>query len=153
MATINATIGVSSDISDYGLTINNTMTMKKAGEEAGLDKTTGLHRRTFTSLNQVDLLTAGSGRAAEVTATKSAKLYIKNTGTSTTEYFTIGFGNSSGSSSHTATNGDATAFELGRLYGGDWMIIPWLAVSTTGDVTIAPSVATEMEVEYMAFHQ
>jgi len=127
--------------------------MNKAGTIEGLELTTGLHRKTYLSTNQVDLLTAGSGRADAVTASKANKLYIKNIGTSSTEYFTIGFGNSSGSGSHTASNGDATAFELGRLYGGDFMIIPWLAVSTTGDITIAPSVATTMDVEYMAFHE
>jgi hypothetical protein len=153
MATITAQLTVNSDISDYGLSINNTMTMNKAGTIEGLELTTGLHRKTYLSTNQVDLLTAGSGRADAVTASKANKLYIKNIGTSSTEYFTIGFGNSSGSGSHTASNGDATAFELGRLYGGDFMIIPWLAVSTTGDITIAPSVATTMDVEYMAFHE
>jgi len=153
MATITAQLTVNSDISDYGLSINNTMTMNKAGTIEGLELTTGLHRKTYLSTNQVDLLTAGSGRADAVTASKANKLYIKNIGTSSTEYFTIGFGNSSGSGSHTASDGDATAFELGRLYGGDFMIIPWLAVSTTGDITIAPSVATEMNVEYMAFHE
>ena len=153
MATITAQVTVNSDISDYGLSINNTMTMNKAGTIEGLELTTGLHRKTYLSTNQVDLLTAGSGRADAVTASKANKLYIKNIGTSSTEYFTIGFGNSSGSGSHTASNGDATAFELGRLYGGDFMIIPWLAVSTTGDITIAPSVATTMDVEYMAFHE
>ena len=153
MATIDATLAVSSDISDYGLAINKTMTMKKADSIVGLELTSGLAKRAFASLNQVDLLTAGSGRADDVTASKANKLYIKNVGTSTTEYFTIGFGNSSGSSAHTATNGDATAFELGRLYGGEFMIIPWLAVGTTGDITIAPSVATAMNVEYMVFFE
>ena len=113
MATINANLSVSSDISDYGLSISKTMTMKKAGTTDGLEKTTGLHRKTYLSTNQVDLLTAGSGRADAVTASKANKLYIKNLGTSTTEYFTIGFGNASDGSTHTATNGDATAFELG----------------------------------------
>ena len=153
MATINAALSISSDISEYGMTIAKTMTMTKAGTIDGLDKTTGLHRKEYTSLNQVDLLTAGTGVAADVTASSSAKVYIKNVGTTSTEYFTIGFGNSSGSSSHTATNGDATAFELGRLYSGDWMVIPWLAVGTTGDITIAPSVATTMNVEYMVFFE
>ena len=153
MATINATLSISSDISDYGLSIGKTMAMSKAGSKAGLELTTGLAKRAFASLNQVDLLTAGTGVAADVTASSSAKVYIKNVGTTSTEYFTIGFGNSSGSSSHTATNGDATAFELGRLYSGDWMVIPWLAVGTTGDITIAPSVATTMNVEYMVFFE
>ena len=153
MATINATLSVSSNISDYGLSISKTMAMKKADSTDGLELTTGLAKRAFASLNQVDLLTAASGVAADVTASKSAKIYIKNVGTTSTEYFTLGFGNSSGGSTHTATNGDATAFELGRLYSGDWMIIPWLATSTTGDITIAPSVATAMNVEYMVFFE
>ena len=131
MATINATISVGSDISDYGLSIRNTMRMKKADSVVGLELTTGLAKRAFASLNQVDLLTAGAGVAVDVTASKAAKVYIKNVGTTSTEFFTLGFGNSSGSGTHTATNGDATAFELGRLYSGEWMIIPWLAVGTT----------------------
>ena len=153
MATINATLSVTSDISDYGLSISKDMTMKKADSIVGLELTSGLAKRAFASLNQVDLLTAGTGVAADVTASKAAKVYIKNVGTVATEYFTIGFGNASGGSTHTATDGDATAFELGRLYSGDWMIIPWLAVSTTGDITIAPSVATAMNVEYMVFFE
>ena len=152
MATINATLSIGSDISDYGLSISKQMTMKKADSTVGLELTSGLAKRAFASLNQVDLLTAGAGVAADVTATKAAKVYIKNVGTTSTEYFTIGFGNA-GAGSHTATDGDATAFELGRLYSGDWMIIPWLAVSTTGDITIAPSVATAMNVEYMVFFE
>jgi len=152
MATINATLSVTSDISDYGLSISKDMTMKKADSTVGLELTSGLAKRAFASINQVDLLTAGAGVAADVTASKAAKVYIKNVGTTSTEFFTIGFGNAGGSS-HTATDGDATAFELGRLYSGDWMIIPWLAVSTTGDITIAPSVATAMNVEYMVFFE
>jgi len=153
MATINATLSVTSDISDYGLSISKEMTMKKADSTVGLELTSGLAKRAFASLNQVDLLTAGAGVAADVTASKAAKVYIKNVGTTSTEFFTIGFGNASDGSTHTATNGDATAFELGRLYSGDWMIIPWLAVGTTGDITIAPSVATAMNVEYMVFFE
>jgi len=153
MATINAALSVSSNISDYGLSISKTMVMKKADSVVGLELTSGLAKRAFASLNQVDLLTAGSGIAADVTASKAAKVYIKNIGTVATEYFTVGFGNASGGGTHTATNGDATAFELGRLYSGDWMIIPWLAVGTTGDITIAPSVATAMNVEYMVFFE
>ena len=153
MATINAALSVTSDISDYGLSISKDMIMKKADSTDGLELTSGLAKRAFASKNQVDLLTAGAGVAADVTASKAAKVYIKNVGTTSTEYFTIGFGNASGSTTHTATNGDATAFELGRLYSGDWMIIPWRAVGTTGDITIAPSVATAMNVEYMVFFE
>jgi hypothetical protein len=156
MATITAALNVGSDITDYGITINKSMTMKKADNTVGLELTTGLAKRSFAANTQVDLLTAGSGIAADVTASKAAKVYIKNVGTSATDYFTIGFGNASTSTTETVSNGDATAFQLGRLYGGDWMLIPWLAVGTTGDITIMPSNATAadpMHVEYMVFFE
>lgn len=156
MATITAALNVGSDITDYGITINKSMVMKKAGNTAGLELTTGLAKRSFAANTQVDLLTAGSGIAADVTASEAAKVYIKNVGTSATDYFTIGFGNASTSTTETVSDGDATAFQLGRLYGGDWMLIPWLAVGTTGDITIMPSNATAadpMHVEYMVFFE
>jgi len=156
MATITAALNVNSDVTDYGMTINNTMTMSKADSALGLELTTGLAKRSFTANTQVDLLTAGSGIAADVTASKAAKVYIKNVGTSSSDYFTLGFGNLSGDTTIQVSNGDATAFQLGRLYGGDWMLIPWLAVGTTGDISIAPSNATAadpMHVEYMVFFE
>ena len=156
MATITAALSVNSDVTDYGMAINNTMTLNKAGSRLGLDETTGLAKRTFKANTQVDLLVAGSGICSDVTASKAAKVYIKNIGTSSVDYFTIAFGNPSGSTTAQASNGDATAFQLGRLYGGDWMLIPWLAVGTTGDISIAPSNATTadpMHVEYMVLFE
>ena len=153
MATIDCTLAITSDIVS-GLAVNKTMTLKKADSTVGLELTTGLARRSFTSTNQVDLLTAGSGISADVTADKSAKLYIKNVGSDSTKYFTIGKGNSSGSGTETAINSSGTAYyRIGRLYGGDWMLIPWDAATTTGDITIQPSSATKMDVEYMVFYE
>jgi len=155
MATIDATFSLSSDITSYGLSINNTMTMTKAGSTTGLDKTTGLSRRVFTSTNQVDLLTAGTGVAADVPTDKlSSKLYIKNVGSDSSQYFIIGKGNSSGGSTETTIASDGTAYyRIGRLYAGEWMLIPWDAVATTGDITIQPSTAETMHVEYMVFFE
>ena len=158
MATITAALSVNSDVTDYGMAINNTMTLNKAGSRLGLDETTGLAKRTFKANTQVDLLVAGSGICADVTASKAAKVYIKNIGTSSVDYFTIGFGNLSSGDPGTiqASNGDGSAFQLGRLYGGDWMLIPWLAVGTTGDISIVPSNATTadpMHVEYMVLFE
>ena len=153
MAKIDCTLAITSDIVD-GLAVNQTMTLNKADSTVGLELTTGLARRSFTSTNQVDLLTAGSGIAADVTASKSAKLYIKNVGSDSTKYFIIGKGNSSGSGTETTIDGSGTAYyRIGRLYGGDWMLIPWDAASTTGDITIQPSSATKMDVEYMVFYE
>ena len=98
------------------------------------------------------------GIAADVTAAKSAKLYIKNIGTDTSQYFTIGMGKSSGGSSEEGFDQASSSeryCQIGRLYGGDWMLIPWDATATNGygDITIQPSVATTMTVEYMGFFQ
>jgi hypothetical protein len=153
MAKIDCTLAITSDIVD-GLAVNQTMTLNKADSTVGLELTTGLAKRSFTSTNQVDLLTAGSGIAADVTASKSAKLYIKNVGSDSTKYFIIGKGNSSGGATETTIDGSGTAYyRIGRLYGGDWMLIPWDATSTTGDITIQPSSATKMDVEYMVFYE
>jgi hypothetical protein len=162
MATITATMALNSDISDYGLTINNTMTMRKADSTLGLDQTTGLAKRTLINNNHVDLLTCGEGIALDVTADKSAKLYIKNIGTSATDFITIGIGKAS-----TGTTEEgfdlATSAErycsVGRLYGGDWMLTPWNADKAThglSDITIQASNATSadpMHLEYMVFFQ
>ena len=159
MATINATIAISSDISDSPISLSKTMTMKKADSNVGMELTTGLSKRSFTSTNHVDLLTAETGIALDVTKDKAAKLYIKNVGSSSTEYFIIGMGKAS-------TTGTEEGFDqadsaerycsIGRLYGGDWMLIPWNADQSThgyADITIKPSVATKMDVEYMVFYE
>ena len=158
MATTNASVTINSDISSYPITISKTMTMTKAGSTAGLELFTGLAKRTFTSTNHVDLLTAGSGISADVTANKAAKLYIKNIGTDSTQYFDIGLGKSSGGGTMEGFD-QASSTErfcpIGRLYGGDFLIIPWDAETTNGygDVTIKPSVATTMSVEYAVFFE
>ena len=116
MATTTATITLaSSDIMDNSLSISNTATLTKAGTSTGLPDTTGLRRKRIASASRQDLLLVDH---TDATASRSAKVYIKNTGTSTTKYATIGI-----------TSGDAgTEIKLGRLYGGDWMFIPWNAI-------------------------
>ncbi len=156
MATINATLNINSDIGSYGMTVSNSMIMTKAGSTTGLDKATGLTRKTLTSTNEVDLLTVGAAPVADVTADKSAKLYIKNINTDSTEYFTIGLGKAStGSSKEDFSVADSSerSVEIGRLYAGDFMIIPWAAASDENDIFVKPSVATSMVIEYMVFYE
>ena len=132
------------------------MTMTKAGTIAGLDQATGLVRKTLTSINEVDLLVVGAGVVADVTATKSAKLYIKNVNTDSSEYFTVGLGKPSGGTTKQAfaVSDDANrSVEIGRLYSGDWMLIPWVAASDEHDVFVKPSVPTSMVIEYMVFFE
>jgi len=156
MATITAQLTVNSDITDYGLALNNTMTMSKSGATTGLNRTSGLQRVYLSNLNHVDLLVGGNGTVADMTLTASAKVYIKYIATDTSKYVTIGFGNRSGGTTATVNDNDATFFELGRLYGDEWMIIPWSGTSATGDITVQPSVATTADkaiVEYIVFFE
>ncbi len=157
MATINASFSFNSDISTYGSSAQNEMTMTKAGSRTGLDKATGLVRKTLTSTNEVDLLTVGSGVAADIPADSfSSKVYIKNVNSDSSEYFTVGFGASSGGSSKQAfavTSDANRSVELGRLYSGDFMIIPWDAASDENDIFVKPSVATNTVIEYMVFYE
>ena len=81
MATTTATITLAStDLTDNALSISNTATLYTAGTDTGITETTGLARvKTSTGSNTI-LLDFGltSGVAQDVTADKSAKVYIKN---------------------------------------------------------------------------
>ena len=132
MATINATLNVSSaDLSSNSLAVSKTMMMKKHTTDTttsdGLEFTSGLIRRTFTSTNHVNLIATGAQNYGTPTASDSNaanKIYIKNTGSSSTEYFIVGLGDASGGGTITASNVNGDHAQLGKLYGGDWMLIP-----------------------------
>ena len=139
MATTTAQITLTStDIADNALSISNTMTLTTAGTETGLTETTGLARKKIASSSLADLITVAN---TDVTAAKSAKVYIKNTGTATDKYGLVGIGDSSG-----------TPIYIGRLYGGDWMLIPWDANSGE-DITMTMSDTTATIIEYMVFFE
>ena len=140
MATTTAAISISSDIMDSPLSISNSSTLYTAGTDTGISETTGLGRKKVATASNVVLLDGGltSGIAADVTADKSAKVYIKNMN----------------------DRGDGTkwvnillaAVEIGRLYGGDWMFIPWCAASGK-DIEFTASDATETTLEYPCFYE
>ena len=81
MATTTATITLAStDIGDNAISISNTASLTTAGTDTGITETTGLARVKTSSGSNTILLDHGltSGVAANVTADKSAKVYIKN---------------------------------------------------------------------------
>ena len=142
MATTTATITLSSaDITDNNLSISNTATLYTAGTDTGITETTGLARvKTSTGSNTI-LLDFGltSGVAQDVTADKSAKVYIKNINDrgDGTKYVTILLEDT----------------EVGRLYGGDWMFMPWDATSSGKDIEFTASDTTETTIEYICFFE
>ena len=134
MATTTANISLSSDITDSTVSVSNGSTLYTAGTTTGLNTMTSV-TKVLSSTNQVDLIGTG------VVSTTHAYVYINNPSTDHTEYFKIHIGNAgAGSPSDTE--------EIGRLYGGDWMWFPW---DVDDDITITPSVATDMTVEYQVF--
>ena len=144
MATTNATITLSSsDLTGDALALSTSSTLTKGGTVTGLDQTTGVARKTFTSQNEVIIFDAAEYNAGGTAVTNPGfKVYLRNPSTVATEYFTIKLGNGTG---------DAGALEIGRLYAGDWMFIPYSAAANT-DITITPSVATSMTLESMAIY-
>ena len=140
MATTRATISISSDIADSSFSISNSTTLYTAGTDTNISETTGLGRKKVATGSNVVLLDAGlaSGIAADVTADKSAKVYIKNHNDrgDGTKYVNILL----------------AAVEIGRLYGGDWMFIPWCAADGK-DIEFTASDATETTLEYTCFYE
>jgi len=137
MATINASVNITTDIMS-GVSINKEMVMTKAGTTLGIENTSGLSAKTVQSTTAFKLF--GN---ADATTLKASKVYIRNTGSSSTDFFYIGFGEDLDA---------ATVETIGKLYGNDWMLIPWDAVAATShDIYAKASTAEAMTLEFMAF--
>jgi|TARA_R110002126_G_scaffold7845_1_gene38109 hypothetical protein len=134
MATTNATIDIASDVTDNALSVSNTTQLNTAGTTTGVNTMTSV-TKVLASTNQVDLITAGS------VSTTHAYVYINNPSADETQHFNVTIGNA-GAGSPTDTE------EIGRLYGGDFMWMPW---DVDDDICITPSTADDMTVEYMVF--
>ena len=153
MATTTATITLaSSDIADNSISISNTATLSKAGSTSGLDKTSGLRRRTLAATTSVDLIQLDHFQETGevITENKAAKVYIKNIGTSTAEHVKVCIGQE---------DAEADTEEIGRLYGGDWMFFPWAAVWTSADhnnnedIYVIPSSTDSVTLEWMVIYE
>jgi hypothetical protein len=136
MATINASISVSSDIMSYPISINKSMTMKKLASCNGIDETTGLRAKRFTSTDDAVIV-----EHDELTDDKAHMVYIRNTSANKANFFYV---------SYHASTADATTTEpIGKLYGGDWMLFPY---NGNTNISVASSSATDTQVlEYMVF--
>jgi hypothetical protein len=134
MAITNATIGISSNVTDSSLSVSNTTELNTAGTTTGVNTMTSV-TKVLSSTDQVDLITTGS------VSTTHAYVYINNPSTDETKYFIVTIGNA-GAGSPTDTE------EIGRLYAGDFMWMPW---DVDDDICITPSTADDMTVEYMVF--
>jgi len=132
MATTTAAISVASaDLTGNALSLASTNTLYKAGTSVGLDQSTGLGSKYYAAAqSNVTLISAAS-----YDDNTANWVYLKNPGSSRDEYFTIELGTSS--------------IVIGRLYGGDWM---WIPYEGEQDIGISSS-ATKMTLETMVIYQ
>ena len=136
MATTTATINVSSDILSYPITISKTMTMKKdANRSIGLDETTGLRTKKFTATTAAVIV-----EHDELTDDKAHKLYVRNASTNKANFFYIAYNASAAAAT--------TAETIGKLYGGDWMLMPY---NGSTDINVASNTTDIQYLEYMVF--
>lgn len=135
MATTTATLTLSSgDLTGDALSLSTTATLTKAGTNTGLDQTTGVARKFYAAQQTDTALIA----AADYTDDKAHKVYIKNISTTAAEYVTVKIG----------------ATEVGRLYAGDFLFIPWSADTTVTDADIdIDTSAVNMTVEYLVIYE
>jgi hypothetical protein len=135
MATTIASINITStDLLSDSLSLSAIATLTTAGSSTGLTQTGGLARKTTESASQYTLFAA-----TNYTDDKAHKIYLKNMETSAGLYFLI--------SIHDV--------EVGRIYAGDWALIPWSADSTgdNADFKITPSTSASHTLEYMIIHE
>jgi len=128
MATTTATITINStDLLTDELSLATTATLTAAGNSTGLVGSGGLGRKRLTSGHAQYVLFDG-----DAYANGAHKIYLKNTSTTASEYFTI----------------EINSEQMGKLYAGDWAFFPWEANADTNDIKIDPS-ADDMVLEYM----
>ena len=130
MATTTASLTLSSGgLTGDALSLSTSTQLTKAGTVTGLDQTTGVARKTFTTTSIQTLIAKG-----DFSDDKAHKVYVRNTSTTATENLIV----------------TIESQLLGRLYAGDFMFIPF---NGDQDIKITPSVATAMTVEFLVIYE
>ena len=135
MATTTATITLSSsDLLSDNLSLSATMNLYQHNTTAtGLDEM-NYHRLVIPTGTSFDLIEESAKLSED-----ASYVYIINKNTDVTDYVTI----------------DINSEEIGRLYAGDWMFVPWDCDLThaTADSSIEIEAFThEHIIEYALFH-
>ena len=138
MAT-TATISIASDIVPGFGGINESMTLTQAGTVTDIDSTTGFARRKLSATGAVDLVTMAN-ELVEPKDSVAAKIYIRNIGYKGVIDKSVG-----------VTIG-VNAEPIGKLYGGDWMMMPLTCIDAD-DVTVNPATDDTVVIEYVLFYE
>ena len=147
MAT-TATISISSDIAPGFGGISNTMTLTKAGTINDLEETTGFSRVKLSGTPGTgkDIVRMATELIDTTATTTGAKVYVRNIGDGNgnidkSAYVTIQLGNIGSS-----------VQEVGRLYGGDWLLMPLTTVDDVDVVAVAQD-DNAVVLEYVMFYE
>ena len=139
MAT-TCSISITSDIAPGFGGISESMTLTQAGTVTDIDSTTGFQIRKLNAAGAVDLITMAN-ELVEPKDSTAAKIYIRNIGD--------GKGNIDKS---TYVEVGINSQAIGRLYGGDWLLMP-LTVIDGDDVTVNPQNNNTVVLEYIMFYE
>ena len=139
MAT-TATISISSDIAPGFGGISESMTLTQAGALTDIDSTTGFQKRKLSATAAVDLVTMAS-ELIEPKDSVAAKIFIRN----------IGDNKGNIDKSVGVTIG-VNAEPIGKLYGGDWMMMPLTCIDAD-DLTATPATDDTVVLEFVMFYE
>ena len=117
MATTTATLTLSSDMLSSPISISASSTLMKAGITEGLE----LIEMGRGTISETDgSKTAEFGLGTTLGVDKAAKLFLVNKATDPTYYIDV----------------DIHDTNIGRLYAGDWMFIPWGINDVASEIVI-----------------
>ena len=149
MAT-TCSINITSDIAPGFGGINESMTLTQAGTLTDIDSTTGFQLRKLRATSTVDLVTMAnelvepkdaSTEATDPKTNSAGKIYIRN----------IGDGKGNIDKSVGVTIG-VNAEPLGKLYGGDWLMMPLTCIDAD-DVTATPETDDTVVLDFVMFFE
>ncbi len=136
MATTASLTLASTDIAGDPVTVSKQATLTKAGSANDLDQSTGLSRVHLRSTTNKVLLAANAEGN-----NLAAKVYLINKSEDASLYVTV----------------TINAQTIGKLYGGDFMFIPWSQTDTSASIEVAATNWTsstgDIPVEYALFHE
>ena len=136
MATTATLTLASADIAGDPVSVTKTATLTKAGSTNDLDQSSGLNRVHLRSTTNKVLLAANAEGD-----NLAAKVYVINKSDDASLYVTI----------------TINAQTIGKLYGGDFMFIPWSQTDTSASIEVAATSWTastgDIPVEYALFHE
>lgn len=149
MATTTVTLNINSvDLTSDALALVNSKNLNAAGVATGLSQVEGVARKRLVGdASNAQNYVIADASDAKFSQDGATKIYIKNLSTSNAEYLKVIVGIDSGNN-----NGTFQGQELGRLYGGDFMFIPWSANTTNTDSDImiqTPANSINQEIEYL----